>query len=74
MAWVEEEKDSRAGEAGASLAPLGKETTLHRAPSAAPAGDPNGSKKSLRDLLAQSDQNDWRTPRKYLEAARAEWG
>jgi hypothetical protein len=24
-----------------------------------------------RALLAQSDQNDWRTPRKYLDAARA---
>lgn len=25
---------------------------------------------STRALLSQSDQNDWRTPRKYLEAAR----
>jgi phage N-6-adenine-methyltransferase len=27
-----------------------------------------------RDLLSQSDQNDWRTPRKYLEAAHAVMG
>lgn len=26
--------------------------------------------KTTRELLAQSDQNDWRTPRKYLDAAR----
>jgi len=25
---------------------------------------------STRELLGQSDQNDWRTPRKYLDAAR----
>lgn len=28
-------------------------------------------KKTTRDLLSQSDQNDWRTPRKYLDAAHA---
>ena len=27
-----------------------------------------------RELLSQSDQNDWRTPRKYLDAARAVLG
>jgi phage N-6-adenine-methyltransferase len=30
--------------------------------------------KSTRDLLAQSDQNDWRTPRKFLVAAHAVLG
>jgi hypothetical protein len=34
---------------------------------------PNGT-PSTRALLSQSDQNDWRTPRKYLEAARATMG
>jgi hypothetical protein len=29
---------------------------------------------STRALLSQSDQNDWRTPRKYLEAARETMG
>jgi phage N-6-adenine-methyltransferase len=31
-------------------------------------------KPSTRALLAQSDQNDWRTPRKFLEAAHAVMG
>jgi hypothetical protein len=30
----------------------------------------SGNKLATRALLAQSDQNDWRTPRKFLEAAR----
>lgn len=30
----------------------------------------NGNKVTTRELLSQSDQNDWRTPRKYLDAAR----
>lgn len=34
----------------------------------------NCSPKSTRELLSQSDQNDWRTPRKYLDAARATMG
>jgi phage N-6-adenine-methyltransferase len=36
----------------------------------------NGGKsdKTTRELLGQSDQNDWRTPRKYLEAAHAVMG
>lgn len=29
---------------------------------------------STRAILAQSDQNDWRTPRKYLDAAREVMG
>lgn len=29
---------------------------------------------TTRELLAQSDQNDWRTPRKFLDAARAVLG
>ena len=37
---------------------------------AAPESEP----KSTRELLAQSDQNDWRTPRKFLIAARAVLG
>lgn len=39
----------------------------------APVGEPNGS-PSTRELLSQSDQNDWRTPRKFLDAARAVMG
>lgn len=34
----------------------------------------NGSLSPTRQLLAQSDQNDWRTPRKFLDAARAVLG
>jgi phage N-6-adenine-methyltransferase len=30
--------------------------------------------RTTRELLAQSDQNDWRTPRKYLDAAREVMG
>jgi hypothetical protein len=30
----------------------------------------NVTKRSTRELLGQSDQNDWRTPRKFLDAAR----
>ena len=30
--------------------------------------------KTTRELLAQSDQNDWRTPRKFLDSARAVMG
>jgi hypothetical protein len=30
--------------------------------------------RSTRALLSQSDQNDWRTPRKYLEAAHVVMG
>jgi ParB family chromosome partitioning protein len=37
-------------------------------------GPENGPKGTTRELLAQSDQNDWRTPRRYLEAARAVMG
>lgn len=36
--------------------------------------DASEDTKSTRELLAQSDQNDWRTPRKYLDAARAVLG
>jgi ParB family chromosome partitioning protein len=36
--------------------------------------EPNGSSSSTRALLSQSDQNDWRTPRKFLDAARAVMG
>lgn len=32
------------------------------------------SKPGTRELLGQSDQNDWRTPRKFLNAARAVLG
>jgi phage N-6-adenine-methyltransferase len=37
---------------------------------------PNGGANSAttRELLGQSDQNDWRTPRKFLEAAREVMG
>ena len=45
---------------------------------APPAPDSSGSaveqKQTTRELLAQSDQNDWRTPRKFLVAARAVLG
>jgi phage N-6-adenine-methyltransferase len=34
----------------------------------------SGSKDSTRQRLGQSDQNDWRTPRKFLEAARSVMG
>jgi hypothetical protein len=27
--------------------------------------------QTVRQLLSQSDQNDWRTPRKFLDSARA---
>jgi DeoR/GlpR family transcriptional regulator of sugar metabolism len=30
----------------------------------------DGAKPSTRALLSQSDQNDWRTPRKYLEVCQ----
>jgi hypothetical protein len=33
----------------------------------------NGS-LTTRQLLSQSDQNDWRTPRKFLDAAREVMG
>jgi phage N-6-adenine-methyltransferase len=33
-----------------------------------------GNGSTTRALLSQSDQNDWRTPRKYLEAAHAVMG
>jgi len=41
-----------------------------------PNGPQNGSNgpPSDRELLSQSDQNDWRTPRKFLDAARAVMG
>ena len=35
---------------------------------------PNGTGKTTRELLSQSDQNDWRTPRKFLDAAREVMG
>lgn len=35
---------------------------------------PNDEARTTRELLAQSDQNDWRTPRKYLDAARTVLG
>jgi phage N-6-adenine-methyltransferase len=39
------------------------------------SSEPNGSgDKTTRELLSQSDQNDWRTPRKFLDAARAVMG
>ncbi len=36
--------------------------------------EPAPEPKSTRELLAQSDQNDWRTPRKFLIAAHAVLG
>jgi hypothetical protein len=33
----------------------------------------SGAKCTTRELLGQSDQNDWRTPRKFLEAAARKW-
>jgi transposase len=38
------------------------------------APDVEKSGKTTRALLSQSDQNDWRTPRKFLEAAREVMG
>ena len=35
---------------------------------------PEDAAPSTRDLLSQSDQNDWRTPRKFLDAAREVMG
>ena len=45
--------------------------TVDRVPAASNGAKdaPNGA--STRALLSQSDQNDWRTPRKYLDAAHA---
>ncbi|KKL67014.1 hypothetical protein LCGC14_2139190, partial [marine sediment metagenome] len=37
-------------------------------------GAESSAPKSTRELLAQSDQNDWRTPRQYLDAARTVLG
>jgi phage N-6-adenine-methyltransferase len=39
-----------------------------------PDSEPAAETKSTRELLSQSDQNDWRTPRKFLTAAHAVLG
>jgi hypothetical protein len=44
---------------------VSKDTVRNDLASSSPG---NGEKLATRALLSQSDQNDWRTPRKYLEA------
>jgi transposase len=64
---------------GASVRQTAKElgvgkSTVQRAVSQNGTNMSQNGAPSTRSLLSQSDQNDWRTPRKYLDAARATMG